>query len=580
MIAIKILPLTEKQIFFLTQQLSPIRNVKLELQSQAIILQKGFDRLQCLSEITIEPRPWQIESAIKTLRDMQGNAILADEVGLGKTIEAGLIIKELIVRGLINSLLILVPAPLVDQWRTEMLEKFNIELFDIRDDGWETQKFLISSMPLVVRSESRKNKLYKKSFDLLVVDEAHCLKNHQTATYKFVYGLNKKNCILMSATPIQNDMNELFNLVNILKPGYLKSRKIFRSEYMRNRFTPKNTENLKKLLSDVMIRHRRANTLVELPRRSLINKEIELTDIERTFYNGVIDFCRDIYQKYVDGIIAIGVEKTQVHLIVLILMNLLKQNCSSPHSTLNTLKNKILPKLIYSNDIAKCNQLINQGKKIEVPSKIIHLMKDVLNSKEQCIIYSEYLATIQLIREVLTERGYSVTTYHGGLSPSEKELSIQRFKNRDAQIFLSTESGGQGLNLQFCHRLVNYDLPWNPMRIEQRIGRVHRFGQKNNVELFTMPIKGTIDEYLLLLLTSKINLFEIVIGELDSIMSYIINDEALDVRIGKIILESKDSSEIEAKLRQIGDEILKAKSEFENDVDQSTQILNSIGVGS
>ncbi|MBN6189075.1 DEAD/DEAH box helicase [Aneurinibacillus sp. BA2021] len=576
----KVIPVSEKQKYFLTKQQSPLRNIKLELQSQAIRLQKGFERLLCLEEISIEPRPWQVEAALKTLRDMQGSAILADEVGLGKTIEAGLIIKELLVRGLVKSLLILVPAPLVEQWKTEMEEKFGIELFDIRNQGWEDQHLLISSIPLVVRSEDRKRKIQERFFDLLIVDEAHCLKNHNTSTYKFVYSINKKNTLLMSATPIQNDIRELFNLVNILKPGYFKSRKKFREEYMINRFTPKNVQNLKELLNSIMIRHRRANTLVELPRRIVTSIEIELSPLEREFHNNVIDFCRNIYKKYVDGILPIGWDKIEIHLIVLILLTLLKQNCSSPQSTLSTLRSKMLPRLDGLVDKRICEELIHLGQKITYPSKAIELLKHIKSSKEQAIIYSEYLPTITMLENLFRENNISVTTYSGSLSSAEKQVSIQRFKNQESQIFLSTESGGQGLNLQFCHRLFNYDLPWNPMRIEQRIGRIHRFGQTKDVEIYTLPIKGSIDEYLLYILTSKVNLFEIVIGELDTILSYMKSeDESLEVRIGKIILESKDSADIEQKLRAIGDEIVVAKKELENDIDQTTKILNHIGVG-
>jgi hypothetical protein len=118
------------------------------------------------------------------------------------------------------------------------------------------------------------------------------------------------------------------------------------------------------------------------------------------------------------------------------------------------------------------------------------------------------------------------------------------------------------------------------MRIEQRIGRVHRFGQVHDVEIFTMPTKGTIDEYLLYILTSKVNLFEIVIGELDTILSYMkTENDSLEVRIGKIILESVDATGIENKLRAIGEDMLKAKQELEADIDQTTKILNHIGVG-
>lgn len=576
---VRVLKPTDQQLHWITTQSSPLRNLRLELQSQRIRLQKGFDRLLCLDEITLEPRPWQTETALKVLRDMQGNALLADEVGLGKTIEAGLILKELIVRSMVKSLLILVPSPLVEQWREEIAEKFGIELYDVKDSAWEEQPYLICSVPRMVRSEPIKRHLSKRVFDLLIVDEAHCLRDHKTSTYKTIYGIQKKNTLLLSATPIQNDLRELYNLVNVLRPGHLQSRKRFRKEYMVDRFTPKNVQKLKQLLNDVMIRHRRSNTLVELPARRVHSIENELSDVERSFHNGVVDFCRQIYKKYVDGMMPIGWDQTPVHLIVLILLSLLKQNCSSPQSTLGTLRNKILPQLEFEDKVI-CEKLIGIGESITVPSKAIELLKHLMKTDEQAIVYSQYLATIEVLKDTFEEHGISVVTYSGELSATEKQVALKRFRSGEKRVFLSTESGGQGLNLQFCNRLYNYDLPWNPMRIEQRIGRVHRFGQTKDVHIYTMPTKGTIDEYLLYILTSKVNLFEMVIGELDTILSYMKDDKrSFDKRIGTIILESKDSSEIEQYLRAIGEEIVRARKDLDTHVDQATKTLNQIGVG-
>jgi SNF2 family DNA or RNA helicase len=557
-----------------------VQQAKLKIQSEHLLLQRGFDRLICLNQIHVKPEQWQIESAIVTLRDMHGSVILADEVGLGKTIEAGLILKELLCRGLIRSVLILVPASLVEQWKTEMKEKFEINLTDTRENGWEEQQIIISSISMAVRSKEKQTKLTNRSFDLIIVDEAHSLKDHNTETYKFVYGLKRKNTILMTATPIQNNILELYNLVNITKPGYLKSRKYFRKEYMLNRFTPKNVESLKKLLSEVMIRHRRSNTLVHLPRRRMHTIPIELTTNERLFYNGVIDFCRSIYQKYLDGMVPIGINHTQTHLIVLILLSLLKQNCSSPQSTVLTLQNKILPRLVEKNDIHICRSLIELGRKIVVPTKVIALVDAIGSTDEQCIVYSEYLATMHLLQRCIESSGKKVILFHGGMSAKEKSIAIQRFANKEANVFLSTESGGQGLNLQYCHRVFNYDLPWNPARIEQRIGRVHRFGQTSHVEIYTMPTKGTIDEYILYILSSKVNLFEMVIGELDTILSYMLkNDESFEVRIGRIVLESKTTMEIEENFRRIGEELLQAKEELASHVNLTSQFFDDLGAG-
>ncbi|TMV47051.1 DEAD/DEAH box helicase [Paenibacillus mesophilus] len=422
--------------------------------------------------------------------------------------------------------------------------------------------------------------LDEKHFDLIIVDEAHCLKNHATATYKFVFGIKRKNAILMSATPVQNDLNELYSLVNILKPGYFTTRKSFRTEYMQDRFQPKNVAKLKKLLSQVMIRNRRTNTLVELPRRRVENMDIEMTSVERQFYNGVVDFTKHIFSQYLSSSVKVGMDNMPESLLLMMLLSLLKQNCSSPQSVIPTLKHKMMPKLQTQAEKQLCSQLIALGETIKLPSKAIRLLEHVRKNQEQAIVFSEYLPTIELLRHSFQLLGITVSQYYGGLTPVEKERSIQTFKSGETQIFLSTEAGGQGLNLQVCRRMYNYDLSWNPMRIEQRIGRIHRFGQKDEVYIYTMPTRGTIDEYLLYILTSKVNLFEMVVGELDTILSFVLDyKESLEVRIGKLILGSKDSNEMELKLRGIGEELLKAKEELHKNSNASAKILDEIGIG-
>lgn len=549
-----------------------LKNISLQLKSQKLMLQKGFEKLLCLSEINIEPKHWQTETAIKALRDMQGSAILADEVGLGKTIEAGLIMKELLHRGLIKSILILVPAPLIEQWKEEMKEKFDIEFVDFKERNWYGSSFIISSMPYASRSSTRRSQLQEYGFDLVVVDEAHCLKNQNTKTYKFAYGIKRKNTLLMSATPIQNDMKELFNLVNVLKPGYFKSRRMFNKEYVYDRFTPKNIKKLRRLISEVMIRHKRSNTLVELPRRKVHNIEIDLKEEERVFHDSVIEFVKEIYREK-------GLSTGKSTTDILVLVGLLKQNCSSPQSVVGYLEKNILEKLSYERDIKRCKEIISLGNEIKVPSKAEIFIDNVKTNSERCIIYTEFLGTVSMLKKVLENNNIKAKTYHGGLSRAQKHKTLKEFKDNEFQVLISTESGAQGLNIQFCNQLYNYDLPWNPMRVEQRIGRVHRFGQKSAVDIYNITTKGTIDEYVLYVLTSKINLFEMVIGELDTIMSYMINDSSsLEVKIGKIILESSSTKEIEERLRKIGDDIVKAKSDFNSDLKESQKILDSIGV--
>ncbi len=561
------IPPNPKEI--LTQTKLPLSHLKLKLLSHAICLQKGFNRLSCLSQISIEPKPWQTEAALKTLRDMQGSSILADEVGLGKTIEAGLILKELLVRDLIHSVLVLVPASLVEQWKEEMKEKFNIILKDVRENKWENNPLLICSIDAAIRSP-RKETLSQWSFDVLIIDEAQRLKRNTNKTYKFVFGLQKRNTLLLSATPVQNDLNELFNLVNIIKPGLLKSRKSFCDQYLVNKFKPKNVPKLKQFLSEVMIRNRRANTLVEMPRRIVKDEKVELNEDERRFFDGVIELAQDIYR---------DLRKEESPLLTLI--RLLKQNCSSPQSVIKTLNDVTLPKLTETHLEQRCRDLLHLGESIRTPSKANRCLKMIKSFDDQVIVYSEYLTTIDMLKTILKENNIEFTLYHGQLPRLARVSALETFRNGEVRVLISSEAGGQGLNLQNCHKLINYDLPWNPMRIEQRIGRIHRYGQRSEVEIYNLATKGTLDEYILYLLTAKVNLFETVIGGLDTIISYVLDeDSSMDYRIGKILLTHRDPKEIKKRLEELGDRILRAKGDLETEDARSQKILNEIGVGS
>ncbi|HEY9722170.1 MAG TPA: DEAD/DEAH box helicase, partial [Oscillatoriaceae cyanobacterium] len=240
----------------------------LRLQSERLRLASGFERLQCLDQIAVRPLEHQIAAALKALRDMRGRAILADEVGLGKTIEAGLVAKELVVRGLARRILVLVPASLTQQWQEELSSKFG-EPFIVarRPEDWE-QPRVIASLDLA-KHERHSAHALAHDYDLLIVDEAHKLRRASTQAHRFVNRVRKRYVLLLTATPVQNDLTELFQLVTILQPGQLGTVRSFRDSYMDagDPRSPRNAGPLRELLSEVMVRHRRATIGVKLPPR-------------------------------------------------------------------------------------------------------------------------------------------------------------------------------------------------------------------------------------------------------------------------------------------------------------------------
>lgn len=194
---------------------------------------KGLQALEYLPHLDILDH--QLQTAEQVLESMHGRAILADEVGLGKTIEAGLILKEYMVRGLVKKALILVPASLVNQWEKELNDKFLIPAIAYRKNySWEDNPIVISSIDSAKRFPHREA-ILNLDYDFILVDEAHKLKNEQTKNYQFVHELKKKYCLLLTATPVQNKLLELFNLVSLLKPGHLGNYKTFTEKYGKDR---------------------------------------------------------------------------------------------------------------------------------------------------------------------------------------------------------------------------------------------------------------------------------------------------------------------------------------------------------
>ena len=190
-------------------------------EAERIALAPGFDRLITLDANTIKELPHQIEVAKRVLRHMGGRAILADEVGLGKTIEAGIILKELLVRGLARRVLILTPASLVMQWQGELESKF-FERFATPTDPeeWQHAAKAIASYDRA-RSARHAKQILRHRWDLVIIDEAHKVKNHRTAAYRFLQQIDRNYLLLLTATPLQNDLRELYNLVTLLRPGQL-----------------------------------------------------------------------------------------------------------------------------------------------------------------------------------------------------------------------------------------------------------------------------------------------------------------------------------------------------------------------
>jgi SNF2 family DNA or RNA helicase len=509
---------------------------------------RSFEELQCLMHLPhLTPYPHQLDTAKKVLNQMRGRAILADEVGLGKTIEAGLIIKEYLIRGLAKKVLILVPASLVLQWTRELNQKFHIPAVAYKKPYmWDYADILVVSMDTAKREPNRQ-KVLDTPFDILVIDEAHKLKNQKTINYQFVSQINKKYCLLLTATPLQNNLKELFNLITLLKPGQLGTQSRFAQEFMAGERLPKNETELQKRLSHVMIRNRRSEESIPFPDRRVESIYLDLSPEERELYDAVTQFVRNQSPL-----------KTGTRPSVFSLITLQREVCSSRDAVFVTLVNlfKKLPEdSPLRADIFRLVDVAKQVKHHTKGQKAIELVKEI---GDKVIIFTEYRATQEFLIRLLTEQGIRSVPFRGGFNRGKKDWMKDLFQNR-AQVLVATEAGGEGINLQFCHHIINYDLPWNPMRLEQRIGRVHRLGQTHDVQIYNLTTKDTIEAHILHLLYEKINLFEMVIGELDEILERLHLSKTFEKRLTDILLKATDDAALTEELSALGQRVKEAQ---------------------
>ncbi|MBW8348096.1 DEAD/DEAH box helicase [Bacillus sp. IITD106] len=476
---------------------------KLAIQVEKLLNVPSFEGLVAPKFLpNLTPLPHQLETARQVVENMNGKAILADEVGLGKTIEAGLIIKEYMIRGLVKKVLILVPASLVSQWVSELNSKFYIPAVAQRKSYvWDQYDCVVSSIDTAKRSPHREL-IAEQDYDLIIIDEAHKLKNHKTKNYEFVQSLKKKFCLLLTATPIQNKIEEMFYLVSLLKPGHLGNQSGFTDKYKDKKLSVQEDAFLKELVNKVMIRNRRGDTGIEWPERHVETIPIEFTKEERELYNA-IERLKD----------------TDLPVHGFSLLTLKREACSSREAVYFTLKNMLTkyenPSPLLIEALQFIQQKIDAVVQNSKASKALELIKKI---DDKVIIFTEYRATQMYLQWFLGQNGIRSVPFRGGFKRGKKDWMRELFQNQ-AQVLIATEAGGEGINLQFCSHIINFDLPWNPMRLEQRIGRIHRLGQENNVHIYNFTIMNTIEEHIVKLLYEKIQLFERVVGELDDILS-------------------------------------------------------------
>ncbi|MBE3550814.1 MAG: Superfamily II DNA/RNA helicase [Brockia lithotrophica] len=499
-----------------------------------------FDRLYAPDLLPhLDLFPHQREVLRRAVWEMGGRALLADEVGLGKTIEAGLILVEYLSRGLAEQILVLVPASLALQWQRELAEKFSL-YFPIatKPHTLEREPRFIASLDLAKRSPYREI-LFGRTFDLVVVDEAHKLKNPKTLAYRLVAALRKTFLLLLTATPLHNHPRELAALVRLLRPGHEISAELERAANRRgkretrllsagrpttgesvgeetpplperarpsaggetaNSAAPPAVSEVRERLHEVMIRSRRREVGIELPPRRVVTVPIHLSREEREFYEAVSAFIRREYAR-----------RGKSSALPLILM---QRQLTSSRVAVYTSLLRLYRK--HPEDPALQEEILSlyeMGRSIPHDYKqdaLIALLRG-MPEDEKVVVFSEFHGSVHALVKRLRGEGIPAVLYRGGFGRSKKDYMRELFATR-ARVLAATEAGAEGLNLQCARHVVNYDLPWNPMRLEQRIGRVHRLGQTQPVQVYNLVTQDTVEAEVLAVLYEKLGAIQALLG--------------------------------------------------------------------
>jgi superfamily II DNA or RNA helicase len=601
----------------------------LRLQSLYLKHAYQYDPLTGLSSARIEPQLHQVYVAHRVARKLQPRMILADEVGLGKTIEAGLIIKELRARRLVERVLIVVPASLQLQWQSELKSKFNEE-FEVLDGAalqylgrgkvnpWMARPNVICSLPFAA-SPKRAEQIIEAEWDLVVFDEAHRVrrslqgasKTRTTQAYRLADELKEQvnGLLLLTATPMQVHPFELYSLIELVEPGLFPTFGTYNS---RRGFLPQlnalmrdlkgwnalsdterasaarthaallgelgiPAETALRTIADDQERERLIDVLVDkhpLAGAMVRNRKAEvggftareakrvpvtLEDDELALYEDVTTYLREGYnQARAERNTALG----------FVMVTYQKMLASSSYAVKQSFRRRIAKLKGQLTDAATAAKPVSESRMEELrdaeeataaltelesaadPGGLLleikqleHLVErlgQVRDSKaealltaldavfgdhprEKVVVFTQFIETQKFLAEALRRNGYTVSIFNGQLSLDEKEEAVRNFKAQD-QVLISTEAGGEGRNFQFCHLMVNYDLPWNPMRVEQRIGRLDRIGQKHSVRIYNLFCEETVEERVLQVLDERIGLFQESVGSLDPILGDVERD--------------------------------------------------------
>jgi superfamily II DNA or RNA helicase len=526
-----------------------------------------FDRLLSLSATRTNLEPYQVEAVYQVLNGYKQRFLIADDVGLGKTIEAGMILKELAARGRANRVLIVVPAALQYQWQREMRERFDDHyviynsgyLKELRQalpkdaNAWEAHDKIITSIDYAKRQDGPIPELMRTEWDVIVFDEAHKLslsrygnKVERTQRYRLAQALHDRTdaLLMLTATPHKGDPFAFHGLVELLEPYMFEDADSMEPERLATIMIRRGKDGIRDAKGEPVFRPREVRTVpvTFTPEEEKLYGEVteyvrHEYNMARSLENRAVGFAMMLLQKRMVSSIA-AIRKSLTNRAARLLAGqgdelggederLLLEYMDDPDALTDDEKEYLEDKLEHltaeassaglESEIERLKQLGALATAIEVDSKakvLLEFVEGILadDPSEKVLVFTEYRDTLTYLRGLFEERGVSPVVIHGGMSMPDRREAEDRFKSKQANLMLATDAAGEGINLQFCHIMVNYELPWNPNRIDQRIGRLHRYGQQRDVKVHNLFVQNTREGQIFVRLLAKIRLIEEQLG--------------------------------------------------------------------
>ncbi len=537
-----------------------VADVRLCLDAWRLSSAAQFDELLALASMRdVTPHRYQTETVRRVLRVLRGRGILADEVGLGKTVEAMMVLREYQVRGMARRTLILVPAALVEQWQGELAQKAGV-LARTTDDPalrespeafWAADGVVVASLALA-RGARHAALVQATPWDLVIVDEAHHIKNRATLGWKLVNALQRRFLLLVTATPVENDLEEIYNLVTLLRPGQFDTPTAFRKRFVdpKDPTRPRDREALRALLAEVMVRNTRAQSGLALPPRFVSTITVDPSAAERALYDAVLAFVRAHHE---DASLRLAAT------------SLLLEAGSSPRAVKATVERMRERRTGKAETAVRAglDALSRLAANVDGTRKVAALLEVLAGQREAVLVFTRFRETLDDVVAQVAKAGVEAVAFHGGMDERARRRSLERFRAGGAVVLVATAAGSEGHNLQHCNVLVNFDLPWNPMAIEQRIGRLHRMGQTREVHVYNLCAKGTLEERVLDVLDRRVQLFQLVVGEMDMVLGNLGDDRDLEDWLVSSVAKAQSEDEVDATFDRLAADLLAARGRYE-----------------